>query len=80
MRYAVLLEPVAEPGFEGVYYAYIPALDLTTHGVGVDGAMRAARELAEAWVAEKRGHGESVPVETTALFGHIELPDAVLAP
>jgi predicted RNase H-like HicB family nuclease len=78
MRYAVLLEPVAEPGFEGCYYAHIPALDLTTHGLGVDGALAAARELAEAWVAEKRAHGEPVPIETTALLGHIDLPDAVL--
>ncbi|MBP1779670.1 MAG: hypothetical protein H6Q86_5681 [candidate division NC10 bacterium] len=80
MRYAVLLEPVEEPGFEGCYYAHIPALDLTTHGIGVDGALLAARDLAEAWVAERRGHGESVPAETTALLGHIELPEALFAP
>ena len=36
MRYAVLLEPVAEPGFEGFYYAHIPGLDLTTHGQGIE--------------------------------------------
>lgn len=80
MRYAVLLEPVGEPGLEGCYYAHIPALDLTTHGRGVDGAIEAARELAEAWVTEKRAHGEPVPVETTTLLGHIDLPDAVLTP
>jgi len=80
MRYAVLLEPIQEQGFEGLYYAHIPTLDLTTHGNGVEGAMAAARELAEAWVAEKRARGESLPVEGTALVGHIELPDAVLGP
>jgi len=78
MRYAVLLEPIQEPGFEGFYYAHVPALDLTTHGRGVEGAIAAARELAEAWVAEKRVHGEEPPRETTALVGHIEIADAVL--
>jgi hypothetical protein len=30
MRYAVLIEPVNEAGFEGYYYAHVPSLDLTT--------------------------------------------------
>jgi predicted RNase H-like HicB family nuclease len=80
MRYSVLFEPIQEPGFEGFYYAHIPALDLTTHGQGVEGAMAAARELVEAWIAEKRANGEPVPVETTTLIGHIEVPDAILSP
>jgi predicted RNase H-like HicB family nuclease len=80
MRYSVFLEPVEEAGFEGLYYAHIPVLDLTTHGVGVEGALAAARELAEAWVAEKRAHGDPLPVETTALIGHIDIADAILAP
>lgn len=79
MRYSILLEPVQEPGFEGCYYAHIPTLDLTTHGKGVGEALAAARELVKAWVAEKRAKGEPVPTETTALIGHIEIPDAVLA-
>jgi predicted RNase H-like HicB family nuclease len=54
MRYSVLLEPIHEPGFEGFYYAYIPTLDLTTHGPGVEGALAAARELIELWIAEKQ--------------------------
>jgi predicted RNase H-like HicB family nuclease len=78
MRYSVFLEPIQEAGFEGFYYAHIPTLDLTTHGVGVEGALSAARELAEAWVTERRTHGDPLPVESTALIGHIELPDAVL--
>ena len=78
MRYAVSIEPVGEPGFEGFYYAHIPGLDLTTHGRGIDGALAAARELAEAWVAEKRAHGEPLPKETSALLGHIEIADAVV--
>jgi hypothetical protein len=55
---SVLLEPVEEAGFEGFYYAHIPVLDLTTHGLGVEGALVAARDLAEAWVAERRSHGD----------------------
>jgi predicted RNase H-like HicB family nuclease len=73
MRYAVLLEPIQETGFEGWYYAHIPTLDLTTHGQGVEGALAAARELVEVWIAEKRANGEVVPVETVALIGHIEV-------
>jgi len=78
MRYAVFLEPIQEAGFEGFYSAHIPTLDLTTHGRGVEGALAAARDLAEAWVTERRAHGDPLPVEATALIGHIDLPDAVL--
>jgi predicted RNase H-like HicB family nuclease len=63
MRYAVLIEPVNEAGFEGYYSAHVPSLDLTTHGMGIEGALRAAQELAEAWVAERRAHGEAVPTD-----------------
>ena len=60
------------------YYAHIPTLDLTTHGQGIEGALAAARDLIEAWIAEKRAHGESVPVETKPLITQIEVPDALL--
>ena len=53
MQYSVLLDAIDEPGFEGYYHAHIPALDLTTQGRGIEGAMEAARDLAELWVAEK---------------------------
>jgi predicted RNase H-like HicB family nuclease len=78
VRYAVLIEAIQEPGFEGFYYAHIPTLDLTTHGQGIEGALAAARELVEAWVAERRTHNEPVPVETMTLVGHVEVSDAVL--
>ncbi len=80
MRYSVILEPVNEPGFEGYYYAHIPTLDLTTHGQGVDGALSAAQELVEAWVTEKRAHGETVPTEAKSLIAQIEVADALLGP
>lgn len=78
MRFSVFIEPIKDPEFQGYYYAHIPALDLTTHGEGVEGALAAARDLVEGWIAEKRARGESVPVETDALFAQIEIGDALL--
>lgn len=78
MRYSVFIEPVNEPEFQGYYYAHIPTLDLTTHGQGIEGALAAAQELIEAWVTEKRAHGEPVPVETRSLMAQVEIPDALL--
>jgi predicted RNase H-like HicB family nuclease len=80
MRYSVLLEPINEPDFQGYYYAHIPTLDLTTHGQGIEGAIAAAQELVEAWVQEKRSHGEKVPVEAKSLIAHVDIPDAVFRP
>jgi len=80
MKYSVFLEPVRESEFEGYFYAHVPALDLTTHGKGVDGALAAARELVEAWITEKQAHGEVVPVESNSVVSHIEIPDALLRP
>jgi predicted RNase H-like HicB family nuclease len=80
MRYSVLLEPINEPEFQGYYYAHIPTLDLTTHGQGIEGAIAAAQELIEAWVEEKRSHGESVPFETKSLIAQVEIPDAIFRP
>jgi predicted RNase H-like HicB family nuclease len=77
MRYSVLLEAISETGFEGFYYAHIPSLGLTTQGKGVEGALEAARELAEVWLAEKRAHGETPPAENAAFFSQIDVPDAV---
>lgn len=80
MRYSVLLEPVNEPDFQGYYYAHIPTLDLTTHGQGIEGALVAAQELIEAWIAERRAHGETIPVEAKSLIAQIEVSDALFRP
>jgi len=50
MRYHIFLRPVREEGFEGYYYAHIPTLELTTHGKGIEGALKA---VIEAWIEEK---------------------------
>jgi predicted RNase H-like HicB family nuclease len=80
MRYSVFLEPVSDADLEGYYYAHVPTLDLTTHGQGIEGALAAAQELIEAWIAEKRAHGEAVPREAKSLIAQIEVADAVLRP
>lgn len=79
MRYTVVLEPISEPGSEGWYYAHVPALDLTTHGDGVEGALAAAADLVQGWIAERRAHGEPVPRESRTLVSQIEIDDAVHA-
>ncbi|OGA59334.1 MAG: hypothetical protein A3F77_05590 [Betaproteobacteria bacterium RIFCSPLOWO2_12_FULL_67_28] len=64
MRYAIVIEPVNEPGFPpGYFYAHIPVLDLTTPGEGIEGAKAAAQDLTRLWVEEKRARGEQVPRE-----------------
>ncbi len=79
MRYSVLIEAVTDPDFPpGYYYAHVPTLDLTTHGLGIEGAKLAARELLTAWIEEKKSRGESIPRETDAYFAHIELDDALV--
>ena len=80
MRYSVFLEPIKEAEFQGYYYAHVPALDLTTHGQGMEGAITAAQELVEAWIAAKRQHGEAIPVESQSLIAQIEISDALLRP
>ena len=76
----MLFRSANEPELPGYYYAHIPTLDLTTHGQGIEGALAAAQELIEAWVAEKRAHGDPVPVEEKSLIAQVEVPDALLRP
>jgi predicted RNase H-like HicB family nuclease len=73
MRYNVLYEKITEPGFEGWYYAHIPAFDLTTHGLGIDGARAAAEDLLDGWIRSKLEDGESIPPPDEAMRGTIEI-------
>ena len=78
MRYSMVIEAVNEPGFPpGYFYAHVPALDLTTHGEGIEGAKAAAQDLIRLWVAEKRARGEQAPREIDSCFAHVEIDDAV---
>jgi len=55
MTYDVLFEKVEEGELSpGYYYAHVPALGLTTHGEGIEGARIAAMDLVELWIAAKR--------------------------
>jgi hypothetical protein len=53
---------------------------LTTHGQGLEGALAAAQELVESWIAEKKTHGDFVPVESRSLITRIEVPDVLFRP
>jgi len=79
MRYTVFLQPVHQPGFEGLYYAYLPTLDLTTHGHGVEGALAAGHDLADLWITERTKHREPVTREGRAFIAEVELADALLS-
>jgi len=79
MTYAILFERMSEnDGPAGSFYAHIPALDLTTHGDGIDGARTAALDLLKLWIVEKRSAGETVPHPTEFLFSTVEIPDDAL--
>jgi predicted RNase H-like HicB family nuclease len=76
MRFSVLFEAIQEPGYPvGYYYAHVPSLGLTTHGLGVDGARQAATDLVRLWLEEKRAHGEKIATSVDALFGTVEVPE-----
>ena len=51
MNFGVLFEKIREPDFPpGYFYAHVPTLGLTTHGLGVDGAREAALDLVRLWL------------------------------
>ena len=78
MIFSIVYEQIDDASLPpGYYYAHIPALDLTTHGKGIEGAKTAALDLARLWIEEKRTHGETIPVEKEAFFSQIELGNAV---
>lgn len=79
MNFGVLFEKVCEPDFPpGYFYAHVPTLGLTTHGLGVDGAREAATDLVRLWLAEKKANGESVPPSSEILFSTLDLPEDAL--
>ncbi|MBI3579168.1 MAG: type II toxin-antitoxin system HicB family antitoxin [Ignavibacteriales bacterium] len=69
MTYSILFERVTDTSFpSGYYYAHIPALDLTTHGLGIEGAKEAAKDLLRLRIEEKKANGEKIPVEVESFF------------
>ena len=52
MTFGMVLENIEAPDFPaGYYYAHVPTLGLTTHGLGIDGAKAAAYDLLRLWLA-----------------------------
>lgn len=77
MTYTIIYEKINDGSLpEGYYYAHIPALDLTTHGIGINGAKEAAIDLLKIWAEEKKANGESLPAEEETLISKIEIEDA----
>ena len=80
MTYSIIYEKINDQSFPaGYYYAHIPALDLTTHGLGIDGAREAARDLARLWIEEKKANHEPIPIESDLLYSRIEIEDGVFS-
>lgn len=78
MMYSIVYDRMDDSSLPpGYYYAHIPALDLTTHGKGLEGAKAAALDLLKLWIEEKRGNGETLPVEQEAYFSRLEVSDAL---
>jgi len=78
MKVGIVYEPVDDPDFPpGYYYAHIPSLGLTTHGLGIDGSKAAAIDLIRLWIAEKRSRGEPVLEPKESLYSILEIEDAL---
>lgn len=74
MKYTVVYEKITEPDYPaGYYYAHIPALDLTTHGLGIEGAKNAAKDLVKVWLEEKQSSKEEPLPENEFLVSTIEV-------
>jgi len=79
MTFAILIEKIQGEAFPpGYYYARIPSLGLTTHGLGIEGARAAADDLLRLWVAEKRANGEAVAAPSDCLFTTLEAREDAL--
>lgn len=74
MNIPILYEKILEQDFpKGYYYAHIPTLNLTTHGLGIEGAKSAAGDLIRLWLDEKTANNESVNLNEEYLFSTIEM-------
>lgn len=79
MTFGIVLEKVSESELPGGYfYAHVPALGLTTHGQGIEGARAAALDLATLWIAEKRAAGEVLTAPTEFLLSTVEIEEDAL--
>lgn len=64
MTYTIVYEKIKDASFPpGYFYTQIPSLDLTTHGLGIEGADSTAKDLVELWLEEKKTDAEVVTDE-----------------
>jgi len=74
MKYAVALEAVPESeNMSGYFYAHVPSLGLTTHGLGTAGALAAAKDLVKLWLEEKKVHQEETRPAGELVLATIEV-------
>jgi predicted RNase H-like HicB family nuclease len=79
MNFGVLFEKVTDKGFpSGYFYAHVPSLGLTTHGLGIEGARAAAADLIKLWFAEKNANHETLPASPEILFSTLDIPEDAL--
>ena len=79
MTYGILFEKADMRDLPaGFYYAHVPALGLTTHGKGLEGARAAAEDLVKLWLAEKRASGESIELPSEYFFSTVEIDESAL--
>ena len=79
MTYAIVVEKVPTrelPG--GFYYAHVPALGLTTHGEGIEGARAAAEDLIKLWLAEKKAAGETIDLPSEFFISTVDISESAL--
>lgn len=80
MTYTIVYQKINEKDFpSGYYYAHIPALDLTTHRLGIDGAKAAAKDLLKLWIEKKRAAGEVIIPEDDLVISKLEIEDALFS-
>ena len=78
MTYGLVFEKILEPGFEGYYYAHIPSLGLTTHGLGIDGARAMAHDMVTLWIEELLSEGKPFPSDGEVLLSTLEIREDAL--
>jgi predicted RNase H-like HicB family nuclease len=79
MTYGVLVEKTPSSELSaGFYYAHIPALGLTTHGEGIEGARAAAEDLIKLWLEEKKAAGEAIDLPSEFFFSTVDISESAL--
>ncbi len=74
MKYTILYEKISEPLFPpGYYYAHVPTLEITTHGLGIEGAKESAKDLIKLWLEEKRIAKEVIKSEDEFFVSTVEV-------